>query len=369
MSFRNSFLFSLCVLSLFLAASAWAQDKQLSNVKTFADISVYIRQEMSKHDPGVLGPKETSRVFAGIVIPAGERLLEIAQDDSEKRSAYSMKLNGLQHLVMAEEAGAEQRLEAFLNELGTHESPSIRDFASAFRFNQFHTKVLTTKASPENFEKLKAELKTLLNQQTSAASNIRVASLGIEIAERNKVPAGQVIAELVEYVQSPECTLSEEDKKEVVLSLEGLFYLALGNDPKLYGKTLDDKDFDWKKLRGKYVLVKFTATWCVFCRGQIPDMLESYEKYHDKGLEVVEVYMWEREPDPVGTVKKFVEEQKLPWTIISEDLSKKAKHPEYEGAYNIRGVPTVVLVNKEGKVIVQATHENEWKDKLAEIFK
>jgi thiol-disulfide isomerase/thioredoxin len=147
--------------------------------------------------------------------------------------------------------------------------------------------------------------------------------------------------------------------------------LALGVDPKLYGKTLDNKEFDWESLRGKYVLVKFTATWCRPCDDMIPLMLENYEKYKDKGLEIVSVYMWQErggDPDPVETVKKNAEEKKLPWIILSEPLSKKAKQPEYENFYNIEGVPTLVLVDKEGKIIYVTVGGILWDRKLAEVF-
>jgi thioredoxin-related protein len=64
----------------------------------------------------------------------------------------------------------------------------------------------------------------------------------------------------------------------------------------------------------------------------------------------------------------FVEEGKLPWIILSEALSKKVKHSEYKEFYGVSGVPTMVLVDKEGRVMIPASHGYEWKAKLAEIF-
>jgi thiol-disulfide isomerase/thioredoxin len=145
--------------------------------------------------------------------------------------------------------------------------------------------------------------------------------------------------------------------------------LATGVDPKLYGKTLDDSDFQWESLRGKYVLIKFTATWCGPCQGEIPGMLKAYEKYHNKGLEIVSVYVWQHESDPVETVKKHVQEKQLPWIIISEELSKRVGHPTYRDFYGVRGVPTMVLVDKEGKIILPNARGSGLQNKLAEIFK
>jgi thiol-disulfide isomerase/thioredoxin len=145
--------------------------------------------------------------------------------------------------------------------------------------------------------------------------------------------------------------------------------ITVGADPKLYGNTLDNKEFDWQSLRGKYVLIKFTATWCGPCQREIPGLKEAYNKYHTKGLEIVSVYIWQREPDPVRTVNGYVKEKKLPWIILSETLTVKGGQPSQGDFYGIKGVPTFVLVDKEGKVLIPAHHGDKWKAKLAEIFR
>ena len=134
----------------------------------------------------------------------------------------------------------------------------------------------------------------------------------------------------------------------------------------LYGKTIDDEDFDWESLREKYVLVKFTATWCGPCKGEIPGMLEAYQKYHDKGFEIVSVYIWEvEESDAVATVRQFVEQEKLPWIILSESLTAKAGQQPQGEAFGIKGVPTMVLVDKRGKIVAS---RNDYRQKLRKEF-
>ena len=140
---------------------------------------------------------------------------------------------------------------------------------------------------------------------------------------------------------------------------------AVGSELILYGRTLANEDFDWENLRGKYVLVKFTATWCPPCTAAIPGMLEAYEQYRDKGFEIVSIYIGERGADPVATVRRFVEREELPWIILSEFLTAEAGQPPQGEAFGIRVVPTMVLVDREGKVI--AIVEN-YREELRRVF-
>ena len=141
--------------------------------------------------------------------------------------------------------------------------------------------------------------------------------------------------------------------------------IAVGSDFPLYGRTLDNEEFDWESLRGKYVLVKFTATWCPPCTAAIPGMLEAYEQYREKGFEIVSVYIGERGTDPVATVRRFVEREELPWIILSEALTVQAGQPPQGDAFGIRGVPTMVLVDKEGRVI---SLDGRYRQELRRVF-
>ncbi|MDR2641543.1 MAG: TlpA family protein disulfide reductase [Planctomycetaceae bacterium] len=121
----------------------------------------------------------------------------------------------------------------------------------------------------------------------------------------------------------------------------------IGIDIKLYGKTIDGKDFNWDSLRGKYVLIQFTSTYCVPCLEEIPNLRQAYQQYHTKGFEIVSVYLLDR----IDITKKFVENEQLPWLIISENLTAKFKQTPHFIKYNINSVPKMLLVNKEGKII------------------
>ncbi|MDR3108968.1 MAG: TlpA family protein disulfide reductase [Planctomycetaceae bacterium] len=192
----------------------------------------------------------------------------------------------------------------------------------------------------------------------------------------------KTIKDFIEFVNSDKFDHPEAVKKAAVAALErtaaqikNVAKRSLGADLKLYGKNIDGSDFDWSSLRGKYVVVKFTATWCGPCRGEIPGLISAYEKYHDKGLEIVSVYVWERsknkddDNDLINdNIKEFAAKEKINWRIISEPLTLKAGGEKIGEFYGVQGVPTMLLIDKEGKIIDTAARGQHLQDKLAEIF-
>lgn len=94
---------------------------------------------------------------------------------------------------------------------------------------------------------------------------------------------------------------------------------------------------------GKLVLLVFWTTWCPYCKISLPRLSQVYEKYHRDGLEIIAVNI--REPNKA--VKKFVETYNLPYLITIDNSGNVAKQ------YQIKGVPTYVLISTSGKIIYQ----------------
>ena len=247
----------------------------------------------------------------------------------------------------------------------------------ASRFNEFSQNAMKAEASPENFDTFKSELKAWIDRERNIYA---IGILGLTVAQKNGVAAEEFINKIVEHIQSPLSSLSPSRKESAIDQLVAMVRLAYGSDPELYGKTLDGEDFDWESLRGKYVLIKFTATWCGPCHVMIPGLLETYEKYRDKGLEIVSVYI---DSYPIETVKEHVVQNELPWIILSDALMERVERRidrgmstlvlrdvvgDYQKFYGFSGVPRTVLVDKEGKVIMMWAFGEALQARLAEIF-
>src|SRR5262249_58494104 len=69
--------------------------------------------------------------------------------------------------------------------------------------------------------------------------------------------------------------------------------------------TLSGASLSGADLRGKVVLLNFWATWCVPCRKEMPSIEALYQRYKDRGLEVVAISL---DKGSTTVVEAFVKE-------------------------------------------------------------
>lgn len=113
-------------------------------------------------------------------------------------------------------------------------------------------------------------------------------------------------------------------------------------------------------LKGKkYMVLDFWASWCAPCRREIPNVKKQYSLYKDKGLQVVSISIDKN----AEAWKKAVKEEQLQWPNF---LS-----PAVADEYRVKAVPTMYLLDSEGKVVAESDDARGEKlaAKLAELFK
>ena len=167
---------------------------------------------------------------------------------------------------------------------------------------------------------------------------------------------------------------SKDDRRQAYATrLEGKIRFAelKGNELKMEGLFLDGTEVDWSSYRGKVVLVDFWATWCPPCRAEYPNVLKLYKRYHDAGFDVLGYSL----DSDLDALEEYVKEEKTPWKTVARKLSMEAKEKE-DGKeylniteyYGINAIPTMILVDKDGKVINLEARGKRLADALAEIF-
>ncbi len=122
---------------------------------------------------------------------------------------------------------------------------------------------------------------------------------------------------------------------------------------------INGKQVSLSSFKGKYVLIDFWASWCGPCRKESPNVQKQYQLYKDKGFEVVSVSIDKKE----DAWRKAVEEDQIKGTLLLAQDSKKIMKD-----YVFSGIPYMVLLDKEGKVLALNLRGEALQEKLKEIF-
>ncbi|GKV56996.1 thiol-disulfide oxidoreductase ResA [Sporosarcina sp. NCCP-2222] len=104
--------------------------------------------------------------------------------------------------------------------------------------------------------------------------------------------------------------------------------------------------------KGQGVFLNFWGTWCAPCKKEMPAMGRQYEIYKDEGVQILAVNIAE----PKLKVQSFAEQ----YGMVFPTLIDKTK--SVMQAYNVKPLPTTLLINPDGKIIQIITGEMSEKD-------
>lgn len=113
------------------------------------------------------------------------------------------------------------------------------------------------------------------------------------------------------------------------------------------GKVLSQED-----LRGKVSIINFWATSCTTCVKEMPQMIETYNKYKTDQLEFIAIAM---SYDPPMYVVNFAKTRQLPFKVAMDSDGSVAK-----AFGKIQLTPTTLVIDKSGKIIKRYVGEPNW---------
>jgi peroxiredoxin len=148
----------------------------------------------------------------------------------------------------------------------------------------------------------------------------------------------------------------------VVVALAVVGYFAFNGQQRAPDATftlLSGQKVSTADLKGKVYLVNFWATNCDTCMQEMPSMVDTYNRFKDKGLEFVAVAM---NYDAPMYVTNYTQTRKLPFKVAMDDGSAAKQFG------NVQLTPTTFVIDRNGKILKRYVGEPQFAelDKLLE---
>jgi thiol-disulfide isomerase/thioredoxin len=124
---------------------------------------------------------------------------------------------------------------------------------------------------------------------------------------------------------------------------------------------LNGKETALSSLRGKVVLLHFWAAEDKGSRILNPLLVDAYQKYKSRGLEIYQVNVGSNRSEWIDAIDK----DKLKWINVGDlEGSTQARL-----SYNIQSIPFNYLLDKEGKIVAKNLTGTDLDKALAQILK
>lgn len=122
-------------------------------------------------------------------------------------------------------------------------------------------------------------------------------------------------------------------------------------------QDLNGKKFELNQFRGKVVLLNFWATWCGPCKEEMPSMEALHRQFKGENFILLAISV-----DYGGhkQVKEFIDKHHFTFPILIDPTCKTLD------LFQVKGIPTTLLINKKGKIIGKAVGPRSWES--TEVF-
>ena len=115
------------------------------------------------------------------------------------------------------------------------------------------------------------------------------------------------------------------------------------------------------QFKGKVVLVDFWATWCGPCIQELPNVLETYQQYHEKGFEIIGISLDNKKE----SLTQFIENRKMSWPQFFDGNGWDNK---LAVQYGIKSIPATYLVDAEGNLAAKNLRGPALAKKVGELL-
>ncbi|WP_438969371.1 redoxin domain-containing protein [Nonlabens sp.] len=132
--------------------------------------------------------------------------------------------------------------------------------------------------------------------------------------------------------------------------------------PEFEGTSPDGSIIKLSDVLGKVTLIDFWASWCGPCRRENPNVVAAYNKYHEKGFNIISVSLDKKNGEKAW--KEAIVKDKMDWNHVSRLM--------YFGPlaklYNVNAIPATFLLDENGIIIATNLRGQQLHNKLEELL-
>ncbi|WP_034257925.1 TlpA disulfide reductase family protein [Altibacter lentus] len=116
--------------------------------------------------------------------------------------------------------------------------------------------------------------------------------------------------------------------------------------PEFSAPTPSGETLSLNEALGKYTIIDFWASWCKPCRMENPNVVNVYNKYHDKGLNIISVSL-DKDSQKDRWIQA-IKDDNMDWYHVSNLMFW---NDPIARTYNVRSIPATFLLDENGVII------------------
>jgi thiol-disulfide isomerase/thioredoxin len=114
-------------------------------------------------------------------------------------------------------------------------------------------------------------------------------------------------------------------------------------------------------MRGKVVLIDFWASWCPDCIRETPAVRSVYQKYKDKGFDVIGISLDKDQQ----AMSNYLAKKLIPWP---EYFDGRGWGNDFATRLGVRAIPELWLINQRGEVVGTDISADQLETKLVQLI-
>ena len=133
-------------------------------------------------------------------------------------------------------------------------------------------------------------------------------------------------------------------------TLELSIYPPHTEPPPLVGQTVTGSSISLAALKGKAVLLTFWASWCAECLTEMPLFEQLHREFASQGLVILGINVREEKE----TIQRYAKDFGLTFPLVLDPDGQVTQ------SYGVIGLPTTILINRDGKTGALAVGSRDW---------